>query len=86
MVQVLSGKERFLVRFQDGCKKNLSSNQLTIVIVEKIPEEKEPEVSKTAEIPEEHVKLKKGYYICVYVMPYFKKEVGVEITQDQEYV
>ena len=40
-------------------KKNMSSNQLTIEIVEKIPEEKEPEVSKIAEIPEEQVKLEK---------------------------
>ena len=29
----VSGKKRFLVRFQDRFKKNLSSNQLTIVIV-----------------------------------------------------
>ena len=57
VVQGVLGKKRFLVKFQDGCKNNLSSNQLTIVILEKIPEEKEPEVSKTAEIPEEKVEL-----------------------------
>ena len=45
LVQGISDKKMFLVRFQDGCKNNLSLNQLTIVIVEKIPEEKEPEVS-----------------------------------------
>ena len=33
VVQVVSGKKRLLVSFQDGCKKNMSSNQLTIVIV-----------------------------------------------------
>ena len=66
------------MRFQNWCKNNLSSNKLTVVIVEKIPEEKEPEVSKIAEIPEEQVKLEKGYYRCVYVMLRFKKEFGVD--------
>ena len=36
MVQGFSGKKRFLVRFQDGCKKYIAPNQLTIVIEEKI--------------------------------------------------
>ena len=62
MVQGISGKKRFLVIFQNGCENNLSSNQLTVVIVEKIPEEKEPSASKIAEIPEEQVELEKGYY------------------------
>ena len=50
------------MRFQNGCKKNISSNKLTVVIVEKILEEKEPEFSEIAEIPEEQVELEKGYY------------------------
>ena len=33
VVQGFSGRRRFLVRFQNGCEKNLSSNQLTVVIV-----------------------------------------------------
>ena len=41
----------FLVRFHNGCENNISSNQLIVVIVEKIPEEKEPAVSKISEIP-----------------------------------
>ena len=57
VVQGVLGKKRFLVRFQDGFENNLSSNQLNIVIVEKIPEDKEPEVSEVAEIPEEKVKM-----------------------------
>ena len=57
MVQGVLGRMRFLARFQNGCKKNLSLNQLTVVIVEKIPEEKNPEVSKIAEVPEEQVEL-----------------------------
>ena len=48
------------MRFNDGCINSLSSNKLIIVIVEKILEEKEPEVSKIAEIPEDIVKLGKG--------------------------
>ena len=47
------------------------------MIVEKTPEEKEPEVSKIAEIPDEKVKLEKGYYLCVYVMIRFKMAFSV---------
>ena len=39
---------------------DMSSNQLTIVIVEKIMEEKEPEDIINPEIPEEQVTLEKG--------------------------
>ena len=60
VVQGISGKKRLLVRFQDGCKKNLYLNQLTIVIAEKIPEEKEPQVFTNPEIPEEQVTLEQG--------------------------
>ena len=35
VVQGVSGKRRFLVRSKDGCEKDLTSNQLTIVTVEK---------------------------------------------------
>ena len=71
------------MRFQNGCKNNLSSNQLTVVIVEKIPVEEEPEVSTIPEIPEDQVEKEKGYYHCVYVMLQFKKEVGVDIKEEQ---
>ena len=36
VVQAISGKRRFLVKFHDGCEKNLSSNQLTVVAAHKI--------------------------------------------------
>ena len=62
VVQGVSRRRRFFMRFQNGCKKNISSNKLTVVIVEKILEEKEPEFSEIAEIPEEQVELEKGYY------------------------
>ena len=42
VVQGVSVRRRFLVSFQLWCKNNLFSNQLIVVIVEKIPvEEKE---------------------------------------------
>ena len=47
----VSGKKSCLVRLQDGFENNISSNQLTIVIVENIPEEKEPEVTAITNIP-----------------------------------
>ena len=43
------------MRFKDGREKNLSSYQLAIGIVEKIPAEKEPEVTMNPEIPLEKV-------------------------------
>ena len=49
----------------------------------KITEEKEPEISEIAEIPEEKVKLEKGYYQCVYVMLRFKTEGGVDSKETQ---
>ena len=52
VVQGVLGKRSFLVIFQDGCENNLSSNQLTVTIVENILEEKEPEVSEISDIPE----------------------------------
>ena len=69
------------MRFQDGRKNNLSYNQLTIMIVDNILEEKEPKVSEISEIPEKQSELEKGYYCCIYVMLRFKKEVGVEIKE-----
>ena len=83
VVQGISGRRRFLVRFQNGCENNLSSNQLTVVIVDKIPVEEEPLVSKIPEIPEDQVEKEKGYYRCVYVMLQFKKEVGIDSKEGQ---
>ena len=56
LVQCVSWSRMFLVRVQNGCKKNMSSNQLTVGIVEKIPVEEEPEVSTITEIPDDQVK------------------------------
>ena len=61
VVQGVSGGRSFLVRFQNGCEKNLSSNQLIVVIAYKILVEVEPEVSNIPEIPEDNVKKQKRY-------------------------
>ena len=37
MVEELSGKMRFLVRFQDGCEKYMTPNQLSTMTVDRIP-------------------------------------------------
>ena len=51
VVQGVSGRRRLLVRFHNGCENNLSSNQLTVVIVDKILVEEEPLVSSIPDIP-----------------------------------
>ena len=48
------------MRFQYGCENNIPSNQLTIVIVENIPEEKEPNIFMNYEIPKDKVTLEQG--------------------------
>ena len=56
------------MRFQDGCEKNLTSNQLTILTVEKRPVDQEPEVPMISVIPDNTVDSDKGCYHGVYVM------------------
>ena len=36
VIQGVSGKRRFLVSFQDGCDKDLASNQITVMTVYRI--------------------------------------------------
>ena len=55
VVQGASRRRIFLVRFQNWCKNNHSSNQLTAVIVDKILVEEEPLVSTIPNIPEYQV-------------------------------
>ena len=84
VTKVVSDRKRLLMRLQNGCENFFSLNQLTVVIVENIPEDKEPEVSKISEIPEEQVKSEKGYYQFVYVILRFKNEVSVDSKEEQE--
>ena len=72
VVQAISGKRRFLVRFHDGCENNLSSNQLTVVAEHEILVEEAPLVSTIPEIPDYIVESHKGYYVCVYFILQFK--------------
>ena len=58
---------RFLLRFQDGCEKYLTSNKLTDVAVNRGPVTKKSKVPKISKKPDEAVYLEKGYYHGVYV-------------------
>ena len=67
-----------MVRFHNGCNKNLSLNQLTVVIADKILVEEEPEVSTITDIPEDNMEKQKGYYRSVYVIPRLKMEEEID--------
>ena len=83
VVQAISGKRRFLVSFHDGCKNNLSSNQLTVVAAHEILVEEAPLVSTIPEIPEDIVESHKGYYVCFYVILQFKTEDKIYNKEEQ---
>ena len=73
MVQGVSGKKSFLMRFQYGFKKDITSNQLAVVILEKSPVEEESKVPMITVIPDETFTSEKGYYHGVCVVLYFHK-------------
>ena len=83
MVQGISGKKRFLVRFQYGCKKDLTSKQLTVLILEKIPVEEEPRVPMISVIPDGTFTSEKGYYCGVCLVLYFHKYNSVDRKEEQ---
>ena len=60
--QAVSGKRSLLVRFQDGCEKDMTSNQLNIMILEKIPVNEEAKVPMVDLIPDESMNMDKGFY------------------------
>ena len=72
VVQGIYGKKRFLVRFQDECENDLTSNQLKIMILERILVEEEPKVPMNTEISKELVTSDKLYYCGVYVIIYLR--------------
>ena len=78
VVQGVSGRRRLLVRFQNGCEKNLYSNQLTVVTAHEILVEDAPEVSTIPEIPEDNVEIHKEYYRCVYILLPFKTDDEID--------
>ena len=57
VVQGVSGKKRFLVRFHDGCKNYMTLNPLIVMIIEKSAVDEEPEVTPISGIPDETVPL-----------------------------
>ena len=83
VVQGVCGRRRFLVRFHNGFEKNLSSNQLTVVIAHEILVEEEPEVSKIPETLEDNVESHKGYYRCVYVLLHSKKRTKLTVRRSR---
>ena len=62
VVQGVSGKRMLLVRFQDRCDNDLTSNQLTTVSVERRPMTEEDEVPTISKIPDEAIDLEKRHY------------------------
>ena len=83
MVHDVSGKSRLLVRFQDGCEKDMILNQLTILKVEKTPLSIESEVPTIDVIPDDSIDLEKGCYQGVYVILYFNNEGDIDRKEDQ---
>ena len=73
MIQVVSGKMRLLVVFQDGSEKGLTSNQLTALVVNSIPMTKEVKLLTISVIPDETIDLDKVYYPGLYVIIKFDK-------------
>ena len=71
------------MRFHDGDKNNMSSNQLTVVAAHEILVEEAPPVSTIPEIPEDIVESHKGYYVCVYVILQFKTEDKIYNKEEQ---
>ena len=60
LFQGFSDKRRLLFSFQDMCEKYLTSNQLTVATVEKIPMDEEPKVPTIAVINDAKVYSEKG--------------------------
>ena len=70
--------------FQYGSYKDLTSNKLTIMTVEKIPVTKEYEVPMIYVIPDVTNILEKGYYHSVCVILQFNKDECGTSKKDQE--
>ena len=71
-------KEEFISEILVWVQQWYDSNQLTILIVEKIPMDEEHEVPIIPEIPEEQVSSEKGYYHGVYGILHVNNEDGVD--------
>ena len=83
VVQCVSVNRKLLARFQDGCEKDTTSNQLTNMKVERIPMNKEAEVPTISVITNKTIGLEKGYYYSFYVLQHFKKKDGANRKEYQ---
>ena len=75
VVPGVSGKRRFLARFQYWREKDLTLNQLTVMTVYKIPVDEEPMVPTISGIPDETFDSEKGCYHGVYFMQNLRSRV-----------
>ena len=73
-------KRGYLLRFQDGFENEMSSNQLTIVVV-RIEIEEDIKVREVEMIPKVHEQL--GCYHWVYISLHFIKDDGVYNIKEQ---
>ena len=86
VVESISSKRRFLARFQYGCEKDLTSNHITVVTVDRIPMNEEAEVPMISTKTEEEVDLYKGYYNVVCVFLDFNKEEDIVTNEEETYI
>ena len=56
------------MRFQDGCEKDITSNQLTAVTVDSSLVTEESNFTAIYAMPDEKVDLEKEYYYGVYIV------------------
>ena len=59
VVQVVSCKRRLLMRFHDGCEKDLTSNKLTVFVLDRSTITKEAKVPTISAISDETIYLEK---------------------------
>ena len=74
VVQGVFGKKRFLVRFQNGCEKYITLNQITNVALERISVTREAEMPIISVIYDNTIDLEKGYYHGFYFLINFDRE------------
>ena len=60
--------------FQDGCKKDLTTNQLSIVTEDRSTVTEESDVPTISAIPGDKFDSEKGYYHRVYIFTTFYEE------------
>ena len=67
-----------MARFQDECEKDLTLNQLIVMILEKIIMTEEAKVPVISVISDWKIYFEKGYHHGVYILLYFNKDDVVD--------